>query len=45
LTTPGWRESASASALARAHALFGRERYARQYFDLYTSLVRRPVAA
>jgi glycosyltransferase involved in cell wall biosynthesis len=45
LTTPGWRESASACALARAHAQFGRERYARRYFDLYTSLISQQSAA
>lgn len=42
LTTPGWRDAASAHALERARVEFGSERYAHRYFDLYASLTGRP---
>jgi len=45
LTTPGWRERASAHALERARVEFSSERYAHRYFDLYASLAGRPLTA
>ena len=43
--SPGWREEASASARERASSQFGSERYAHRYFELYSQLLARPVAA